>query len=148
MEHLIEFCINTYIVNHIWSFSLPCDIWLWVALKHQIKVIVFIGLSIIDNVFIRQRSCQAERHLVDGMTCFGRHDALFDVMTCFGRHDALFDFMTCFGRHDALFDVMTHFLTSWRDLDVINFLTSWRVLDVMTHFVDLMNEQYSLREGK
>ena len=30
---------ETHIVNHIWSFSLPHDIWPWVVLKGQIKVI-------------------------------------------------------------------------------------------------------------
>ena len=52
---------NAYIVNHIWSFSLPHDIWPWVALKGQIKVIVcsfnFIGLyhrpCIIRQRFLR-----------------------------------------------------------------------------------------------
>ena len=46
---LSNFVWNAYIVNHIWSFNLPHDIWPWVALKGQLKVI---GLCIIDHAFL------------------------------------------------------------------------------------------------
>ena len=64
-EHLIQFCMKHSIVNHIWSFSLPRDIWPWVALKGQIKVIeCSLGCVSYTNYYIRQRSCQAEKPLV------------------------------------------------------------------------------------
>ena len=37
MEHLIKCCMNRiYIVNHIWSFSLPHDIWPWVGIERSL----------------------------------------------------------------------------------------------------------------
>ena len=57
------------------------------------------------------------------MTCFLPHDARFR------RRDALFNVMPCFGRHDEPFDFMTCFERHDERHD------------------DLINKQYSLREG-
>ena len=57
---LSNFAWNTNIVNHIWSFSLPHDIWPWgIERSNQSHWAVYHVLCI-----IRQRSCQAARPLV------------------------------------------------------------------------------------
>ena len=49
MEHFIKFGMKHIYSKSLWSSSLPHDIWPWVALKGQIKVI---GLCIIDHVLL------------------------------------------------------------------------------------------------
>ena len=105
MEHLINFCMKRHIVNHIWSFSLPHDIWPWVALTDHIKVIGcsfnFIGLCIIEHVLLGSEALRSRCLLLDDVTYFL---ALWSI---------------CW-RYDKLLSVTTHFVT-W-------FLTSWHTL--------------------
>ena len=54
---------KTHIVNHIWSFSLPRDIWPWVALTGSRSFGVYWAVYHTQCI-IKQQSYQAERPLV------------------------------------------------------------------------------------